>query len=460
MKEKRDKMIPLDRPLQEPLQSDVTAILINLAKLAQRAGTASGDALNDLAHDLLERFLIACSAQQGAIVLMTPEGALAEQPMQRLKDPRLLALHKMREEDMHALLDAFVPTASVMERITGEKLDWITYRLPLVEKQDRQSLYALLLLGWGESAQDRAAIGQGQQVLPLLADAVASVIVTMLQAERLHELEQASTQASLLTMDLFKAELLATVSHELRSPLASIKGYASTLLRHERLLPRDERHQFLLAINEGTNRLEYIVDRLLEMSQLETDALVLNIAPIDVSLLAREAMKVAEEKLPGTLAGRFTFSMLLEDSAGKPAESVPLVAADLRRLREILDNLLENALNYSPEGGAITVVVRPITVDWPLVRGTPPVAKQRRSMLEMCVCDTGIGIAPEHLDLIFDRFYRVDMRLTREVNGLGLGLAMCKRMVELHDGAIWAESLPEGGSVFRVLLPLAISSDE
>lgn len=288
---------------------------------------------------------------------------------------------------------------------------------------------------------------------------------------------ESASQESCKEMDLFKAELLATISHELRSPLASIKGYAATLLRYERRLPREERHQFLLAINEGTIRLERIVERLLEISQLETEAITLQMSSVNVPLLVQEAMRTAEEGLSAQPAGRFTFSLSIEDSDGKPTENLPGLEADARWLRETLDNLLENAINYSPEGGTIAVVVRPVKVTWPLDRGSAAqtlgdadttrdaeddqasnydgyaAARELRSMLEICIVDAGIGIAPEHIERIFDRFYRVDMRLTREVNGLGLGLAICKRIIELHNGAVWAESLPQGGSAFRILLP-------
>lgn len=459
MKEKQDEMIPLERSAP----SDLTATLIDLAKLAQHAGTASSVAPGDLAHDLLECLMLACSARQGAIVLVTPDAVLAEQPASypgpnsRL---RLLALHEMREEDVYAQLAVIVPDATIRESIIAERPRGTVYRLPLAKEQRWQPWDALLLLEWEALADNRDAFEQGKRLLPLLADAVASVLAALLQAERLHELEQTSLQGNLAPMDMFKAELIATVSHELRSPLASIKGYTATLLRHERRLPRDERRQFLLAITEGTDRLERIVDRLLEMSQLETEAITLTLAPVDVARLAQEAMRAITERIPDRLAGRFKCSIVLEDSAGQLAESVPPVMADLRRLREVLDNLVENALHYSPEGGAVTIALRPVMVDWPLARATPPVARRRRSMLECCVCDTGIGIASEHLERIFDRFYRVDMGLTREVNGLGLGLAMCKRIVELHDGAIWAESLLEGGSIFHVLLPLATDDEQ
>lgn len=449
------------KPLDISLQFDVTAVLIDLAKLARRAGNASGEAQGNLAGDLLKRLLLVCAAQQGAIALASPENAPAGQPAQypgQNNSLRLLALHEMCEQEVHALLAAVVPATNEGEVIAGEGSHGIIYRLPLAEEQGKPFWCALLLLEWGELAGDGIAVEQGKQKVSLLTEAVASVLVALLQAERLHEFEQTSLQGNLVTMELFKAELIATVSHELRSPLASIKGYAATLLRHERRLSRDERRQFLLAITEGTARLEHIVDRLLEMSQLETEAITLNLAPIDVSRLAQEAMKAIAEQIPGHLADRFTFSMLVEDSAGQPAASVPPVTADRRRLREVLDNLLENALYYSPEGGVITVVLRPVTVDWPLARILPLAARRPRSMLELRVCDTGIGITPEHLERIFDRFYRVDRRLTREVNSLGLGLAICKRIVEFHNGAIWAESVPEGGSVFHVLLPLPMDN--
>lgn len=246
----------------------------------------------------------------------------------------------------------------------------------------------------------------------------------------------------------FKAELLATVSHELRSPLTSIKGYVATLLRYEQRLPHEERHQFLLAINEGAARLERIVESLFQMSQLETGATILQRSLVDVPLLAQKAMRTAEGGLSAQHAEQFTFTLLLEDSDGRSSGDVPCLEADPGRLREALDILLDNAVKYSPAGGTITVVIRPIRA------AGFAVANEPRPMLEICVADTGMGIAQEHMERIFERFYRADMRLTREVNGLGLGLTICKHIIELHDGTIWAESLPEKGSAFHVLLPL------
>jgi signal transduction histidine kinase len=260
-------------------------------------------------------------------------------------------------------------------------------------------------------------------------------------------------------MELLKAELLGTVSHELRGPLASIKGYAATLLRHERRISREERHQFLLAITEASDRLEVIIQRLLEVSQLETGEVTIDRSPVDMVYLLKESIAALEERISEQQPGRFIFKLSLEHADGTPATSVPIILADQRRMREVMDDLLENAVKFSPGGGVIKVILHPVT-QMQTIQAESTEADQQsvhiaRQMLEILVCDNGMGIPLEHLDRIFDRFHRVDIRLTREVNGLGLGLTICKRIVELHDGLIWAENRQNGkGSVFHVRLPI------
>src|SRR6266700_7829512 len=148
--------------------------------------------------------------------------------------------------------------------------------------------------------------------------------------------------------EVFKAELLATVGHELRGPLTAIKGYAATLLRHERRISREERHEFLVAISAASDRLELIIERFLEISQLETDAIRIERFPVDVARLAHEALTVAEQRASGHSPGRFTFNLRLKDAFGVPTQDVPIVMADHRRLRGVLDHLFRELYELLP----------------------------------------------------------------------------------------------------------------
>ncbi len=282
------------------------------------------------------------------------------------------------------------------------------------------------------------------------------------------ELDSNTTREAFAHIEPLTADVLGTVSHELRGPLTAIKGYATTLLRHERHLAREERHQFLQAINEASDRLEVIIERLLEVSQLETGQVTLQLSPVDMVYLVGEAITAIEERVTRISPGHFTFNLYLENADGTPGNSVPLVLVDPRRLREVLDNLLDNAIQYSPEGGSVNVFIRPVSQLEPVIKDGSgantvsqktagiPAVNASQNMLEICVCDEGLGIPVDHLERIFNRFHRVDTRLIREANGLGLGLAICKYIVELHRGSIWAESKPEGkGSVFCLRLPLS-----
>jgi len=214
-----------------------------------------------------------------------------------------------------------------------------------------------------------------------------------------------------------------------------------------------------------------VIDRLLEMSQLETGEITIELTAVNLAYLVREAITALELRFvePEHQERRFLFTLRLEDEQNTPTQEEPVIWADRHRLREVLDNLLENAIHYSPEGGAIEVIIRPVSTRGqtsgprPMARGDggddrqammPLAQQEEQSMVEICVHDQGIRIPPTHLERVFDRFHRVDTRLTREVNGIGLGLAICKRIVELHGGTIWAESDIGRGSMFHVWLPV------
>ncbi|HZS79750.1 MAG TPA: ATP-binding protein [Ktedonobacteraceae bacterium] len=453
----------------ESLPAELLPALFDLAKLARLAGSIEFEELGEVASALLKRLLQLCEAEQGALLLSREHDHAHSYDASSAF--RALALQNIGEEDAQDALTAFASGKEMPTNISC----WITYRIDLgrpeagnifdsldsmTELRDDNSVkqpYVLLILGWPGGEKNEHIVQDARRRVPWVANAIASIVESILLAERVHELETSSVREALYGMELLKAELLGTVSHELRSPLASIKGYAATLIRHERRLSREERHQFLLAINEASDRLEGIIERLLEISQLETGQVTIELAPVDVVHLADEAIAALKERINVAAPAQFVFQLRLQDAAGKPTEDVPLILADQRRLREVLDNLLENAIKFSPDGGCVQVTIRPVNqTEGEQQKGhseEPGVAPQR--MLEICVSDMGMGIPTEHLERIFDRFHRVDTRLTREVNGLGLGLTICKRIVELHHGVIWAQSDPEGkGSAFYVRLPL------
>ena len=313
-------------------------------------------------------------------------------------------------------------------------------------------------------------------------DRVVEIVKDVTEEVRLREVT--STAAALRQADRLKAELLGTVSHELRSPLAAIQGYAETLLRHEKRLPTAERHEFLTAIQEAGVRLGLIVDRLLTLSELDMGTYPLRREPVDLVRSAREALEgmrqaLGRQGMSGMSGdagdGEVSFALRLEDRDGRPVETLPLVFGDARLLRDLLDHLIENAVKYSPSGGTTTVLLRPteisllppsiargvITPDSPSPNTVTPPADSAASvqMLELTIQDQGMGIPAEHLPRVFERFHQVDSSLTRQAGGMGLGLAICQRIAELHHGAIWAESTPGNGSTFHVLLPLAPTED-
>jgi signal transduction histidine kinase len=266
-------------------------------------------------------------------------------------------------------------------------------------------------------------------------------------------------------IELLKAELLTTVSHELRGPLTSIKGYAATLLRYSQRLSQEEQIEFLMAISGASARLEHIINQLLEMSQLETDTLPITMVPVNLTYLVQEAITAAQldggsELMDCGLSSpprmvTYAFSIQQEEALD---ENNVVVQGDRSLLRNMLDALIENAAHYSPNEGQVTIGIH-LHRDKQTLADLIPHHLQRSAyplpLVEIQVKDRGIGIPTEHLPYIFDRFYRVDTGLTREVNGLGLGLSICKRIVELHDGMIWGESSLGQGSTFHILLPEA-----
>ena len=221
-------------------------------------------------------------------------------------------------------------------------------------------------------------------------------------------------------LDEIKADFIATASHELRTPLAAVYGAAQTLLRHDFALDETGRERFVTLIADESERLGRIVNEILLANQLDAGRLDLELEPFDGHDLVERVVEAARLHAPP--------SVTLETEAD---DNLPTVAADLDKVRQVLVNLVENAIKYSPDGGRVEVGVH-----------------ERGDLVRFHVCDEGLGVAPEEQERIFEKFYRADPQMRRGVGGTGLGLYICKELIDRMGGRIWVEPNEDRGSTF------------
>jgi PAS domain S-box-containing protein len=304
---------------------------------------------------------------------------------------------------------------------------------------------------------------QDQEVLRLFAAQAAIAI----ENARLHEQirDHAATlerQVHERTQDLefalrlaeaasrAKSEFLTNMSHELRTPLNGILGFSDLMLRQGQTFPREKQERFLSNIQTSGRRLLELVSQLLDYTTAEGGGLGLDRRLLSPAAALDEV--VVEVRL---LAAKKGLALQV-----KIAPDLPQVHADPARFRQIFFNLLTNAVKFTPTGGMITVTARTVPGSseasaW-AVLGSPPVPLR---FLEFSVADTGIGIKSEDLPRLFQKFTQLESTYTKRHAGSGIGLALTRRLVELHGGRIWVESEGEGkGSTFRVLLPVSDSA--
>jgi two-component system phosphate regulon sensor histidine kinase PhoR len=226
-------------------------------------------------------------------------------------------------------------------------------------------------------------------------------------------------------LESMRQDLVATVSHELRTPLAAIYGAALTLRREDIELESQLRDKLLDVVVEEASRLSEIVNDLLLASQLDSGKLRINIEQCDPLEIAQLEIEAARVHAPAGVELVLT-----------SPQSLPPVAADAGQLRQVISNLIDNAIKYSPDGGKVTIA-----------------HDERDHHVQFAVSDGGLGIPATEQQRIFEKFYRLDPDMTRGIGGTGLGLYICRELVRRVNGRIWVESERGKGSTFFVEVP-------
>jgi signal transduction histidine kinase len=252
-----------------------------------------------------------------------------------------------------------------------------------------------------------------------IASLAASVLSMLFERERwkeMHEeLEDLKRQMQL------QEDFVSTISHELRTPLGFIKGYSTSLLRQDTSWDADTQREFLTIIDEEADRLSLLIENVLESARLQSKTLPLRFQPLRLDAVLRDVVQRVSARHKD-----LEISMQLD--------SVAPVYGDGVRLAQVFDNLFTNAVKYAP-GAPIVILLNQVDDN-----------------AVVSFIDHGPGIPKESLPLIFERFYRV--RGEKTITGTGLGLYICKQIIQAHRGKIWAESTPGQGTTFFIELPI------
>jgi signal transduction histidine kinase len=242
--------------------------------------------------------------------------------------------------------------------------------------------------------------------------------------ERTNELESKSRELEVASQH--KSEFLANMSHELRTPLNAIIGFSEVL--SERMFGElnEKQEEYLKDIHASGQHLLSLINDILDLSKIEAGRMELEVTGFDLPMAIDNAMTLVRER-----AARRSIALntAVDERVGR-------VHADERKIRQVLLNLLSNAIKFTPEGGKIEVAARPVD-----------------GSIEVSVSDTGVGIAPEDQEAVFEEFRQVGTA-DRKVEGTGLGLALSRKFVELHGGRIWVKSEVGMGSTFTFAIPV------
>jgi signal transduction histidine kinase len=241
--------------------------------------------------------------------------------------------------------------------------------------------------------------------------------------------------------DRVKSNFLATVSHELRTPLTSVIGYSEMLLEGIAGELNEEQREYVRTVMEKGDQLLVLITGILDISRMEAGQMKFEKEPFELD----EVVSVALSTIAPN-ARRKKIALTCEIPA-----DLPRVLGDRDKVRQVLLNLLNNAIKFTPDGGSVALRAE----EGALLPGPADATAGAKRGVRISVQDSGIGVAPEYHQRVFDPFFQVDNTSTREYGGTGLGLSIVKRFIEAHGGAVWLESKEGAGATFYVSLPLA-----
>jgi len=259
-----------------------------------------------------------------------------------------------------------------------------------------------------------------------LAEYIADNVAQLLEHRNLvHKIADFEANRRL---EYLQDEFIGMISHELLSPLGTIKGYTTTLLRDDVKWDENKRSEFLEIINSEADRLQNLIEVLLDSSRLQSGSLVLNPQLVNmISLLEEVTERVLKR------SSQFEFQL-------KRDKEIPDIVADPIQLTRVFDNVISNANKYAP-GSPVIIEIRKL-----------------EDNIQIAFSDQGLGIANDQLERIFNRFYRIPDPQYSDVQGTGLGLFICRQIVEAHNGLIFAESIPGAGTTIKICLPIKTNS--
>ncbi|WP_160145896.1 sensor histidine kinase [Dictyobacter aurantiacus] len=383
------------------------------------------------------------------------------------------ALRPLIEERVRAICDIAIQTKSIWKLV-----------MPLERREDREPCSMLIAPLWRPSGnvglvvctasyEDAFGPGEGQllsQFLPRVAARIEHVLRQLSCGQPNATDASAAVSTSPLELDRGEGKipeqdaLLSMIGHDFRTPLSVIKGYVGLLQTYgfagqdEEVvdaMPLESQRRYLLSVMEQVQHLEVLVDDLLDLARIQSGRITVRPEPLDLVALCQRVARQMQDRVALQETSSYTIQCLAD-------AELPSAWADEHRVRQVLENLLENAIKYSPEGGLIEILIYtthtlPLT-NYVLLKDHSLVTEEQLPQLCITVRDYGIGIPAWQQSMVFEPFLRLPQVMARHVNGVGLGLYIVRRLVEAMDGTIALQSGNGRGTAITLTLPAASTS--